>query len=161
MLNTGIFGGDDLAKKLGSLAGDVRKEVKDSLVRLSLKLVAKIKAEKLSGRPLKVRTGTLRRSISYRLSDTGTSMTSYIGTNVDYAAAHEFGFNGTVTVREHVRQVKQAFGRQLKSPTTATIRAHQRKMNLPERSFIRSALSEMAPEISETIADAIARGIRK
>jgi hypothetical protein len=39
-----------------------------------------------------------------------------VGTNVEYARPHEYGFNGTVTVKEHLRLVKKAFGKSLKTP---------------------------------------------
>ena len=42
----------------------------------------------------------------------------------------------------------------------AQVRAHSRKVNLPERSFMRTALAEMEPEIREEFRDAIARVIR-
>lgn len=161
MLNTSISGADALAKKLSKLPQDIRSEVKASMTRLCLKLVAKVKSDKLSGQVLKVRTGTLRRSVSYRVVDTPTELAGYVGTNVKYAAAHEYGFAGTVTIREHLRTVKQAFGKSLKEPTVATVRSHSRKVNLPERSFIRSAIRDMEPEIQSEIIAAIGRGIRK
>ena len=50
----------------------------------------------------------------------------------------------------------QAFGRQIKNPRKIMVRAHMAHMNLPERSFMRSALDEMRPEIREAFTDAIA-----
>ena len=59
-----------------------------------------------------------------------------VGTNVAYAAAHQFGFSGTVTVPEHIRMVRQAFGRRLPQPVAARVRQHSRRLRLPARPFV-------------------------
>lgn len=160
MINANLIGNSDVSRKLARLTSDIKLEVKGSILRLALKLVAKIKSEKLSGQVLRVRTGTLRRSISHRIIDTQTEMTAEVGSNLKYAAAHEYGFRGTVSVREHLRQIKQAFGRPIQ-PTSVLVSAHSRNMNLPERSFIRSAIRDMTPEISREINEAVRRGINR
>jgi hypothetical protein len=63
---------------------------------------------------------------------------------VKYGRAHEYGFQGTVSVKEHLRTIKQAFGKTLASPKTISVRGHSANVNLPERSFLRSALRELA-----------------
>jgi hypothetical protein len=65
-----------------------------------------------------------------------------VSTPVKYARPHEYGFHGTVDVREHMRTIKQAFGRPIE-PGRGHGSAHSMKMNLPERSFLRSALMDM------------------
>ena len=37
------------------------------------------------------KSGTLRRSIDHRVESSGGKVTGYVGTNVEYAAIHEFG----------------------------------------------------------------------
>ncbi len=84
------------------------------------------------GQPLRD-TGRLMNSIG-RLVD-GTTV--YVGTNIEYAAVHHFGarkgsFGVTVLpVKQHQRQVTQAFGKQLKFPVWATVAPHNRKVALP------------------------------
>ncbi|MBU1565575.1 MAG: phage virion morphogenesis protein [Proteobacteria bacterium] len=62
-----------------------------------------------------------------------------VGTNVDYAAAHNFGVDKEITqqVREHVRRITQAFGKQIE-PTAVTVKSHSRKfhLQLPAREFM-------------------------
>lgn len=55
-----------------------------------------------------------------------------VGTNVEYAAAHHFGVDAEVEqqVREHVRIIKQAFGKELDTPMRVTVRAHSRTMHI-------------------------------
>jgi Rad3-related DNA helicase len=44
-----------------------------------------------------------------------------------------------------MRLVKKAFGRSLRTPVQSVVHAHE--VRYPERSFLRSALREMQPEI--------------
>ena len=59
-----------------------------------------------------------------------------LGTNVAYAAVHQLGFAGNMTVPQHIRRVTRAFGRRLKTPTYATVRQHQRLVRIPARPFL-------------------------
>ncbi|EKD36933.1 MAG: phage virion morphogenesis protein [uncultured bacterium] len=66
-----------------------------------------------------------------------------VGTNVDYAAAHNFGVDKEITqqVDEHLRLVTQAFGKKFGSHgigTWATVKEHTRKVHLklPQREFM-------------------------
>jgi phage gpG-like protein len=107
-----------------------------------------VKERKLSGQVLKNRTGTLRRKINYQLRETPTEVSASVGVQLSYAAVHEYGFDGIVTVKEHLRTITQAFGRPI-APVHVHRGAHQRHMKLPERSFLRSSLRENAPSIRE------------
>jgi phage gpG-like protein len=110
------------------------------------------KQDKLTGQVLNVRTGRLRRSITQRVEEEGGSVVGYVGTNVKYARAHEFGFTGNVTVREHLRRTKGG--------KEATVRAHSRNMHLPERSFLRSALKDLQPAIRQDIRGGISEAVK-
>lgn len=69
----------------------------------------------------------------------GNSDQVRVGTNVDYAAAHNFGVDQEITqqVREHVRRITRAFGREIPLKEV-TVKPHQRKfhMKLPARPFM-------------------------
>lgn len=69
-----------------------------------------IQREFLSGprpRRLDVRSTRLRNSITAKVETEGERVTGVVGTNVVYAARHEFGFSGTENVRAHTRVVRQ------------------------------------------------------
>jgi len=110
--------------------------------RLTLEIQSQVKGFKLSGQVLHTQTGTLRRSINREVRVVPGMVEGTVGTNVEYAGAHEFGFSGRVTVRAHIRTIKLAFGRQLKSPIEVSVGSFSRSANLPERSFLRSTLTE-------------------
>ena len=82
-----------------------------------------------------------------------------VGTNVAYAAAHNFGIDQEITqqVREHVRRITQAFGKPVKM-TPVTVKAHSRKrhMHLPAREFMLVQDEDM-----DDIADIITGNINK
>lgn len=127
--------------------------------RLSIEVQSSVKSDALSGRVLHVRTGTLRRSINRVVRETRASVTATVGTNVSYAAAHEYGFDGTVAVRGHLRRIKEAFGRSI-TPVEVSVAAHSRAVHLPERSFLRSTLKAFEPRIREQIKQAATEALR-
>lgn len=123
-----------------------------AITRLTIKLQGMVKQDKLSGQALNVRTGNLRRSINQKVEvDSATGPAGTVGTNEKYAPPHELGFRGEVQIREHLRTIKMAWGKPLSEPVIAQVRAHTKRMNLPERSFLRSALADIQPEITPTI----------
>lgn len=160
MITARLVNDAEVVARLERMGPRLREELRTSIGRLVLKLARKVTAEKLSGQVLKVRSGRLRRSIKDTIVDEGAKVSGIVSTPVKYGRAHEYGFKGTVTIREHMRTVKQAFGRPI-SPVQATVRAHEAKMNLPERSFLRSALREFeaSGEIGTEISSAIQRAL--
>lgn len=101
-------------------------------------------AARNQGRAILVDTGRLKRSI--RKISTAPLQATF-GTDVPYAAAHNYGFKGRVNVAAHRRAtigtVKLSTGKSDKPFTTkktitgyGNVKAHQRNMNLPRRRFI-------------------------
>lgn len=128
--------------------------------RLSIALQREVMV-KLTGQVLNVRTGTLRRSINQEVLDSPQGIRGIVGTNVSYAAIHEYGYDGPVNVRAHLRTIKEAFGRPLtKGHKTFEVSAHVRNVHVPERSFLRSTLNEFEPRIKEEISEAAREAIR-
>jgi phage gpG-like protein len=149
------------------------------ITRLSVKLQAKVKDQKLTGQVLHVRTGTLRRSINRVVEDRGEVIKAQVGTNVPYAHIHEYGFNGIESVRAHVRrsprqmamaryrtnklgeriEIKGSYNKAGGGEGEINVRAHARHMVMPERSFLRSALADMEDEIRTDIRRAAREGL--
>ncbi len=159
MISGWIVGDRELLARLEAMPGKVHDGLLRSVTRLSLQLEAKVKA-KLSDDVLHVRTGTLRSSIHSEVQDDPDSITGIAGTNVPYAAIHEYGFQGVQTVKESLRTITKAFGKDLKSPVTFSVRAHSRNVNMPERSFLRSALREMEGQIKTSLAQAAGEAMK-
>lgn len=142
MIELYVSGQAEVMGRLQRLSARLPAEMKVGMERLTVKLQNSVKSDKLSGQVLKVRTGRLRNSIARDVMADGATVTGMVSTPVVYARPHEYGFEGTVTVREHMRTVKQAFGRSI-APREVTVRQHDMRMNLPERSFLRSALADL------------------
>lgn len=173
MINDWIIGAEEVTRRLRAIPDGVRSNLTDSIGRLTLKLQRKVKQEKLSGQVLKVRTGTLRRSVDQSMVTDGNSIAGVVSTNVKYGKAHEYGFQGTVqqTVKEHLRRSKEQMkaailkrkdgmsfvSKRGKKNGAILVREHTRtaQINLPERSFLRSALRDMEGEIIKSINKAV------
>lgn len=133
--------------------------------RLSLRVQSSVKDDKLTGQALHVRSGTLRRSINRKVEETPSSIIATVGTNVAYAHAHEYGFDGQETVRAHTRRSVRQLAvkrrdRAGKSEGTIEVREFTRHVHIPERSFLRSTLREYTHEIQQSLRAAALEAIR-
>ncbi|MEI8032777.1 MAG: phage virion morphogenesis protein [Chlorobiaceae bacterium] len=133
MITARFIKGENLEGKFRAAIPDLRSALQKTVMRLALQLTAKVKGEKLSGQVLKVRTGRLRRSIhpewDFKPGYTGAT----VGTNVEYAAIHEYGLAVERAAFTNLRSRNQHAGRTIQ---------------YKERSFLRSSLKEMTPDIT-------------
>lgn len=158
MIEQSVTGDTAVVASIREQCKEITANVEQSIGRLTLKLLTRVKVKKLSGQVLNVRTGRLRRSITQKVTKEPNHITGIVGTNVNYGRIHEIGFNGDVSVKGHLRTIKKAWGKDIK-PKTVEIRAYSRHVNLPEKSFLRSAMIDMAPEILQTIQQSVRQGI--
>jgi len=114
------------------------------------------KARRFPGRNILQARGALIRSL-FRSAEEDRVI---VGANLPYAAAHQYGFAGTVSVGSSVRRVKSRDVRGKvvrKRPVIAQgigiVRAHSRQMNLPARPFL------PRPETAEREAQRLAEEI--
>ena len=161
MITGQVTGGSQVSTRLRAVTPAIRTALESRIQRLTIQLQRHVVQDKLQGQVLNVRTGRLQRSIQQAMTSNDTDIVGIVSTNVSYAKAHEYGCSKTVTVKEHLRTITQAFGKSLKEPVTSTVSSHSMKMNLPERSFLRSALTDMADEIRTQIQQAVADGVKK
>ena len=136
---TGYLVGDaELRARMDKLYPTAQKGLLDAVTRLAIQLQRHVMQDKLSGQVLRVRTGTLRRSINERVAQTADSTTGQVGSNIIYARIHEYG--GTVA-----RHSKKGVGRTV----------------YQERSFLRSALRDMQSQIITDLGNAVARAMKQ
>lgn len=119
---------------------------------------------KLSGpRPSVLGVITNRLRSSLRRNDATVSdgmVEGAIGTNVEYAAVHEYGFDGEVTVKSFVRKQRsrdlvKGKKQKLVSSGVAYVKSFTRHMRMPERSFIRSSISERLDDYNNALSAAV------
>ena len=146
-----------------AMPGKMRAALQRAVREAAMKLLTHVKQDKLSGQVLNVRTGNLRRSINQRVDVSGDSVIGTVGTNSVYGAFHEYGFHGVENVREHMRrragQMKGA-GKAKKGEGDILVRAHERHVDYDGRSFLRSALDDMAADIAGRIETAVKESIK-
>jgi phage gpG-like protein len=95
-----------------------------------------------------VDTATLRNSVHASHGATYGAA----GTDVVYAAVHQFGFAGSVTVRAHRRTTR--------SGKVATVRSHSRRTNVPARPFLPvDAFGNLEPKLARRIRNLYGRHI--
>ena len=156
-----IVGGDSVQQRFRDMSSNIFPALQRKVTAAAIRLQTHVIKDKLSGQVLRYRTNNLRSSIHQDTTIDGTVVTGTVGTNVEYAARHEYGFNGSENVKEHLRTIKMAFGKSLKKPVAATIRAHSRRINYPEHSFLRSALADMHDGMMTDIAEGVKEAIGK
>lgn len=142
-----VIGHKEVAERFAAMPERLRERLRREITELTVDLQSHVKADKLSGQVLNVRTGNLRRNINTRVQETATSITGTVGTNVEYARIHEYGG----TMKEHLRTITHAFGRPLKQAKTIKVGGY----TVPERSFLRSSLADRRAIIEGRIAAAL------
>lgn len=155
---TFVISGDvKLVSNFKRAGADSRARLKRALQFLGIGLAAHIQKTKLSGQRLNIRSGRLISSIHEETVDDQSGVTTYVGTNVKYARVHEYGFQGPSGVKQHMRQIKQAFGRPI-APKTIVVRPFFRGTNISEKRFMRDSLIEFQPTVQKTM-DKLAKAL--
>lgn len=159
MFNLALVGDTQLVVRLRNLPTAIANALRGKVEALTIKLQAHIIVDKLSGQVLNKRSGDLKASIQRKIEATVYAVYGivYSSGDVKYAAAHEYGFHGTVEVKQHMRTM--VFGKEAAMPFA--VGPYAMRMNLPERSFMRSSLEDMREEITVGLKDAAVEGARK
>lgn len=127
------------------------------MARLVIALSNKIKFEKLTGQVLRNRSGRLRDSISPRVTESGNTVVGEVGTNVAYASIHEYG--GRTPAHDIFPRKGRALAFMMGGKQVIVKSVHHPGSVFPERSFMRTALNEMEPQIRAEFENAISEVI--
>jgi phage gpG-like protein len=158
VISATLVGDGMVLDRLRQMPDLARAGVARAIAQLGLDLQNDVQQNKLSGEVLRLRSGSLRQSITVQVDQNDTATTATVSSDLAYAAVQEYGFTGTVNVRAGLRQIKEAFGRPIAAKTIG-IRAYSRRMDLPARSFLGSALDDMTADISAGVEDALREAI--
>jgi len=141
-----------LESRYGILVGNIRRGMTAQMVGLQGYVVA----QKLSGQVLKNRTGTLRRSIAWDVSQDESKILGivYADPSVPYGPIHEYG--GEIRVPE-VSGKLMVFERDGQTIFTRKHKAYT--VTMPERSFMRSSLEDRQDEIVRGITAEAVKGL--
>lgn len=173
MIRGTVIGDDRVNVNLGAMPDKIIDAVTKRIQRVVLRIEGIVKSDKLSGQVLHVQTGTLRRSIHSDVKSNGTQIVGTVGTNIIYAAYHEYGFTGVQNVKEHIRMVKAAAVLHTKGKRAGTVnkaatakqaansvnvRAHTRNVKYSGKSFLRSTLKEQKEYAQSEISLGVKEG---
>ena len=158
MITAYLVGDVQLLERLRALPGAINSGLLRGIAQLGIELQRHVQQDKLSGQVLRSRTGSLRSSVSLQVDQSGGAVTASVFTDSRYARAQEYGFAGTVSVRASLRRIREAFGRPI-AEKAISVRAYDRRMDLPERSFLRSAVEDIPPAIRDEVEAALAKAV--
>lgn len=168
-------GGDALAAAREVSAPN--EGMRRAITRGAQKLVLKAQKDRFTGQGpfpvaesrLGVVSGRLRRDLHAEeavMSSTG--YTVRMGATVEYFGAHERGFQGTVQVKQHVRYPRKSMVRMRKGKQVSirlvdksrpiSVRSHTRKMKVPARKPLATAITQHG---GETFGAEISKEVRK
>jgi phage gpG-like protein len=149
---------DDYSASLAGMPDRLRQALSSKANVLAVALEAKIQ-QKLSGGVLNSRSGALASSIVATVDESSADVSVRIGTsgNVKYAAIQEFG--GTIPPHEIVPDKARALAFAIGGKQVFAARVNLPAVTVPERSYLRSSLAEMAEEIEEGLVEAVAEAM--
>ena len=181
MITCQLIGADAVLVKFQGMESKVVSALRSVITRQAIELQAHVKADKLSGQVLHNSTGNLRTSINYKVLEVAGNISAAVGTNISYAAAHEYGFDGIVTVASFLRRNKEQMkaatyhytnkagdvitktkttGKFGRSSATTQVRSFQRHQHIQERSFLRSALADLTEDYQQQMAAAVKEAVK-
>jgi len=150
---------DGASAALAAMPERVRDALSNKANMLAAELQARIQ-QKLAGTVLNAKTGALARSIvaTVGASSANVSVSIAVSGDIKYAAIHEFG--GTIPPHEIVPDKAKVLAFAVGAKQAFAVRVNLPAITMPERSYLRSSLAEMADEIREGLSEAVvaARG---
>lgn len=152
MLEIGI--NTALADALAAMPDKIQAALSAKANALAAALQARI-ADKLSGTVLNARSSALARSIITTIDQTSTGVTVRIATGGDikYAAIHEFG--GMIPPHQIVPDKARALAFLVDGKQAFATRVNLPAVTMPERSYMRLSLDEMADQIKTEFTAAV------
>ena len=160
MISITITGDRELIARLERMPARVHDALLRKVTKLDLELEAKVK-EKLSGQVLNIVTGALRRSIHGTVEDGSTKVVGKVASSGDvkYAGIHEFG--GRTPAHDILPSKAKALAFVMGGKQVFAKIVHHPGSNMPERSYLRSSLSDMKDEIVSELQQAVVDGLKE
>ena len=150
---------DSASAALAAMPERISAALSDKANALAAELEAKVQ-QKLAGGVLNPRTGALARSIVTTIEDSAADVSVSIATSGDvkYAAIHEFG--GTIPPHQIVPDKAKALAFAIDGKQVFAKLVNLPVVTMPERSYMRSSLAEMADEIREELTAVVMKAVQ-
>lgn len=152
---------DAATAALGKIPQEVVDAVAEKVRALTTNLQHHIVADKLQGQVLNHRSGALSRSIQQDVETSGDVTTGRVFSSGDvkYAAIHEYG--GTTKPHDIFPVKAQALAFMMGDQQVFAKVVHHPGSKIPERSYMRSGLADMADQIVAELREAARSGAKK
>lgn len=141
----------------------IPERIRDALAAKANGLAAALRAkiqQNLSGGVLRMKSGALAGSIGVSIDELPAGISVRLATSPDvkYAAIHEFG--GTIPPHEIVPDNAKALAFLVGGKRVFAARVNLPAIAMPERSYMRSSLAEMADETRDQFAAAVVDALK-
>src|SRR5258708_118994 len=149
----------NVIRRFQSVPTAVRGQLLKTMTAIGFDLTGYIQQNKLQGQVLHHRTGNLSSHVHPQTNDDGKTITTRVGIDsnaVPYAAIHEYGGYIHVPAVEGPLMVFDAKD----GATVFTRKRTAFTVNMPERSYLRSSLSDRREDYLRDIDAAVAGGLR-
>ena len=166
MINGELIGDTALVARFDKMSVNVLVKLRAAISEQTFRLSRFVQLDKLNkgkgatwsiaGQALSRRTGTLAASVARGTGvvETSAGVVGTVGLGgadlkvAKYGAVHEYGFKGEVKIAAFRR--KDGFA----------VRAHSRKVNLPDRKWLRGSLAARKEDIIKAMGEAVTEGLK-
>lgn len=148
MISASIGELDATAARLDALPETLAASLAAEVERLAGVLRDRVE-RKLSGEVLQQRSGRLAGSIAVAIERSGLAVSARVSSDAPYAAIHEYG--GSLPAREILPKSARALAFPWRGQQRLFRRVSLPSVVMPERSFMRSALAEIEPELRAAV----------
>lgn len=156
-----LYGGKELVERLRTMPARVQNALSVKLKVMASEFSEYVKQDKLSGQVLNTASGKLKSSIYARVYTSKSKVTMSTGSrgDVPYAAIHEYGghtaahaiFPSKARVLRYMRDGSTMYALSVMHPGS----------DIPERSYMRSALADKSEEIRAALSAATVEEAQK
>jgi len=161
MLHISLEGAADLSARLAALPDDLRVALAAKIDALAQEIYAQVVGVNLGGAVLKVGSGALRESIQLRREDQDNAFSVEIAADgrVPYDAIHEYG--GKTAAHDIIPDKGRALAFVFSGKQVFARRAKHPGSQIPERSYLRAALTDKSADLRTAIAETVAEAAQR
>jgi hypothetical protein len=125
-----------------------------AITTLGIELQRKIAKSELTGQSLAARSASLGSNTSLQIDQSDDRIAATVSSGGAFTHARENRLSGAVDIGANLRRRTEAFARPI--PRKAiSMRPYRRRIDVSERSFLRSALEDMDPAIRDEVEAAL------
>jgi hypothetical protein len=154
MITARLVGDDAVLAWLRSAPDLAASGLARAITTLGLELQRNVQQNELTGQTLAARSASIESNTSLQIDQSGDRIAATVTGGSAYTDAREYSVSGAVDIGANLRRRKKAFARPV-ARKAISIRPYFRRIDVPERSFLQSALEDMDPAIRDEVEAAL------